>query len=236
MVHRGTGGGIAKFAYLDVGGFTSTVVEVMELNDITRWMTTMVRDAARDWDGQRPRQEPRMSRSPVGMSAFALGACVERRWILGYRRPSWRRGSGSGWRWSAAAPSPSGTSRRSVVPRLVPTSPRSSTSLPDRAEALASATGAEPYRDVEDALRADAFDAALVMVPHDRHEEVATAVLEGRPSPAAREADGADARGMPADPGGGQSRPERSSWWPRTPSTGPRWSQAKRLVDGGRHR
>ncbi len=54
VVHRGSGGGIAKFAYLDTGGFTSTVVEVMELNDTTRWMTTMVRDAARDWDGRDP--------------------------------------------------------------------------------------------------------------------------------------------------------------------------------------
>jgi predicted dehydrogenase len=49
--------------------------------------------------------------------------------------------------------------------------------LPERAHALASATGAEPYTDIEDALDADAFDAALVMVPHDRHEAAAVAVL-----------------------------------------------------------
>jgi len=50
--------------------------------------------------------------------------------------------------------------------------------LPERADVLASETGAKPYRDLEEALRADAFDAALVMVPHDRHEETAIAVLE----------------------------------------------------------
>ena len=34
--------------------------------------------------------------------------------------------------------------------------------LPERAQALASATGAAPYADLEEALAADAFDAALV--------------------------------------------------------------------------
>jgi len=48
---------------------------------------------------------------------------------------------------------------------------------PDKAEALAAATGASAYPNVEEALRADSFDAALVMVPHDRHEVVATTVL-----------------------------------------------------------
>jgi catechol 2,3-dioxygenase-like lactoylglutathione lyase family enzyme len=54
VVHHGTGGGIAKFAYLDAGGFTSTVIEVMEYNETTKWMTTMVREAAKDWDGRDP--------------------------------------------------------------------------------------------------------------------------------------------------------------------------------------
>ncbi len=48
----------------------------------------------------------------------------------------------------------------------------------ERAEALAAMTGAKPYTDLAEALQADVFDAALVMVPHDRHESVATAVLE----------------------------------------------------------
>jgi len=48
----------------------------------------------------------------------------------------------------------------------------------ERVEALAAMTGARPYTDVAEALRADVFDAALVMVPHDRHEAVATAVLK----------------------------------------------------------
>jgi len=54
VVHHGTGGGIAKFAYLDAGGFTSEVVEVMELNDVTRPMMEMIRQSALDWDGSRP--------------------------------------------------------------------------------------------------------------------------------------------------------------------------------------
>jgi catechol 2,3-dioxygenase-like lactoylglutathione lyase family enzyme len=54
VVHHGTGGGIAKFAYLDVRGIPSTVVEVMELNATTTWMTTMVREAAQGWDGRDP--------------------------------------------------------------------------------------------------------------------------------------------------------------------------------------
>ena len=54
VVHSGSGGGMAKFAYLDPGGFTSTVVEVMELNTVTRWMTDLVRDSATDWDGTDP--------------------------------------------------------------------------------------------------------------------------------------------------------------------------------------
>jgi UDP-N-acetyl-2-amino-2-deoxyglucuronate dehydrogenase len=48
----------------------------------------------------------------------------------------------------------------------------------ERADALAAVTGARPFADVEEALRSDVFDAALVMVPHDRHETVATAVLK----------------------------------------------------------
>jgi catechol 2,3-dioxygenase-like lactoylglutathione lyase family enzyme len=54
VVHGGTGGGIAKFAYLDAGGFTSEVVEVMELNDVTRAMMATIRRSAVDWDGADP--------------------------------------------------------------------------------------------------------------------------------------------------------------------------------------
>jgi len=54
VVHHGTGGGLARFAYVDAGGFTSTVVEVMELNDVTRAMTASVREAAVAWDGSDP--------------------------------------------------------------------------------------------------------------------------------------------------------------------------------------
>ncbi len=51
VVHRGNAGGLAEFAYVDAGGTTSTVVEVMELNDATRWLATTVHDAAVGWDG-----------------------------------------------------------------------------------------------------------------------------------------------------------------------------------------
>jgi len=54
VVHHGTGGGIAKFAYLDAGGFTSEVVEVMELNEVTAAMMTVIRHSALDWDGTDP--------------------------------------------------------------------------------------------------------------------------------------------------------------------------------------
>ena len=54
LVHAGDGGGMAKFAYYDPGGVTSTVVEVMELTDATRWLVTTVQAAALDWDGRDP--------------------------------------------------------------------------------------------------------------------------------------------------------------------------------------
>jgi len=54
LVHFGDGGGMAKFAYYDPGGVTSTVVEVMELTDATRWLVSTVQAAALDWDGADP--------------------------------------------------------------------------------------------------------------------------------------------------------------------------------------
>jgi hypothetical protein len=53
-VHSGNAGGMAEFAYFDQGGTTSTVIEVMELTDATRWMATTVRQAADTWDGSDP--------------------------------------------------------------------------------------------------------------------------------------------------------------------------------------
>jgi hypothetical protein len=53
-VHSGDTGGMAQFAYFDEGGATSTVIEVMELTDATRWMATTVRAAADSWDGTNP--------------------------------------------------------------------------------------------------------------------------------------------------------------------------------------
>jgi predicted dehydrogenase len=46
-----------------------------------------------------------------------------------------------------------------------------------RAEALAARSSAVAYTSLDEALAADAFDAALVMVPHHLHEDVATTVL-----------------------------------------------------------
>jgi hypothetical protein len=54
VVHAGNAGGMAQFAYYDPGGVTSTVVEVMELTDATRWLVSTVRDAAAGWDGSDP--------------------------------------------------------------------------------------------------------------------------------------------------------------------------------------
>jgi len=54
VVHSGDSGGMAQFVYYDQGGATSTVIEVMELNDTTRWMATTVRKAADTWDGSDP--------------------------------------------------------------------------------------------------------------------------------------------------------------------------------------
>ncbi|HXQ62623.1 MAG TPA: VOC family protein [Acidimicrobiales bacterium] len=54
VVHAGNAGGMAQFAYYDQGGATSTVVEVMELTDATRWLVATVREAAENWDGSDP--------------------------------------------------------------------------------------------------------------------------------------------------------------------------------------
>jgi UDP-N-acetyl-2-amino-2-deoxyglucuronate dehydrogenase len=47
----------------------------------------------------------------------------------------------------------------------------------DRALAMAKETGADPFRSLDDALADGAFDAALVMVPHRFHEELALSIL-----------------------------------------------------------
>jgi len=54
VVHSGNVGGMARFAYYDAGGFSSTVVEVMELTDATRWLAQTVAQAAAHWDGTDP--------------------------------------------------------------------------------------------------------------------------------------------------------------------------------------
>jgi hypothetical protein len=49
-VTHGDGGGMAHFAYYDLGG--PLLAEVMELNDMTRWMVGAVRSAHDEWDGR----------------------------------------------------------------------------------------------------------------------------------------------------------------------------------------
>jgi hypothetical protein len=51
-VTDGDGGGMAHFAYYDLGG--PLLAEVMELNDSTRWLADTVRTAHDTWDGTEP--------------------------------------------------------------------------------------------------------------------------------------------------------------------------------------
>jgi catechol 2,3-dioxygenase-like lactoylglutathione lyase family enzyme len=51
-VTDGDGGGMAHFAYYDLGG--PLLAEVMELNDSTRWLAATVRAAHDTWDGTEP--------------------------------------------------------------------------------------------------------------------------------------------------------------------------------------
>ncbi len=54
IVTTGNAGGVTRYCYAELDGVASTAVEVMELNDATRWMASTVRDAAVDWDGRDP--------------------------------------------------------------------------------------------------------------------------------------------------------------------------------------
>jgi catechol 2,3-dioxygenase-like lactoylglutathione lyase family enzyme len=53
IVQSGDGGGVARFAYLDLG-VGGTIAEVTELNESTRGMNDRIRDAADQWDGSEP--------------------------------------------------------------------------------------------------------------------------------------------------------------------------------------
>jgi hypothetical protein len=50
VVYSGNQGG-TRFAYFELDAAISTIVEVMELNDLTRGMAGMVASAAAEWDG-----------------------------------------------------------------------------------------------------------------------------------------------------------------------------------------
>lgn len=51
---EGDGGGSARWAYYDIGG--PGLVEIMELNAMTSWLATTVRDAHLTWDGSDPQR------------------------------------------------------------------------------------------------------------------------------------------------------------------------------------
>jgi catechol 2,3-dioxygenase-like lactoylglutathione lyase family enzyme len=53
VVQSGDGGGVARFAYVDLG-VGGTICEVMELNENTEAMNDRIRDAAHNWDGSDP--------------------------------------------------------------------------------------------------------------------------------------------------------------------------------------
>lgn len=54
VVLEGDGGGTARFLYVECPGNAATMLEVMELNDMTRFLVDHVRTASLDWDGSDP--------------------------------------------------------------------------------------------------------------------------------------------------------------------------------------
>jgi hypothetical protein len=54
VVWSGGEGGSVRYAYLEPPAGPATVVEIMELNEVTQGMASMVRDAAAGWDGSDP--------------------------------------------------------------------------------------------------------------------------------------------------------------------------------------
>ncbi len=53
-VTSGDSGGLAQFSYFERPELPGVVVELMELNDITRTFMDAIRDASVDWDGSDP--------------------------------------------------------------------------------------------------------------------------------------------------------------------------------------
>ena len=51
VVQSGDGNGVAHFAYFELDGATSTVIELMELNDATDLLASTVATGADEWDG-----------------------------------------------------------------------------------------------------------------------------------------------------------------------------------------
>ena len=54
VVFEGDSGGMARFFYVDAPDEAATMLEVMELNELTQGLNDHVRQAAADWDGTDP--------------------------------------------------------------------------------------------------------------------------------------------------------------------------------------
>jgi hypothetical protein len=54
------GDGMVRFAYYELNGATSTMLELMELTDSTRGLDDLVRGSAADWDGRTDPVRPLM--------------------------------------------------------------------------------------------------------------------------------------------------------------------------------
>jgi catechol 2,3-dioxygenase-like lactoylglutathione lyase family enzyme len=54
IVLEGDGGGTARYLYVEAPGHAATMLEIMELNDMTRFLVDHVRTASLDWDGTDP--------------------------------------------------------------------------------------------------------------------------------------------------------------------------------------
>jgi catechol 2,3-dioxygenase-like lactoylglutathione lyase family enzyme len=57
VVWSGGGDVGARFAYVEPPDSPAQIIEIMELNDVTRGMMTFVREAAANWDGNDPIRE-----------------------------------------------------------------------------------------------------------------------------------------------------------------------------------
>jgi len=193
----------------------------MELTRPPSGWRSWVRDAANDWDGSGPR--------PNLVERLPNGGCPPDVWMdrvvspafVGYRRPLVDQGSGFGWGWSDGCPIARWHLEPSAEPAIRTTSPRWSTLLPER-PSPGIATGAQPSPVSRSPCRRLPSMPLCVMVPTDRHEAAAVAVLNAGRHLLLRKPMAPTLEALRSDPCGGPEGRDRSSWSRRTPSTGPR--------------